>query len=72
MNYSFIDKNSNKNNEKIEFDCILNPNYSKDIWFNIKNDYIVKTEYLGNNIYRESYNYSNNLGYIINHEPPKK
>ena len=34
-------------NEKPEFDCILNPNYIKDIWFNIKNDYLVKTEYLG-------------------------
>ena len=69
MNYSFI-KTDVK--EKPEFDCILNPNYSKDIWFNIKNDYLVKTEYLGENIYKESYSYTNNLGFITNHQQPKK
>lgn len=52
------------------FECILDPNYSKDIWFNIKNDYLIKTEYLGNKMYRESYIYNNDLNYIINHNKP--
>ena len=69
MNYSYIKKDCN---EKPYFDCILNPNYSRDVWINTKNDYLVRTEYLGNNIYRESYSYANNLDYILKHEAPKK
>jgi hypothetical protein len=87
MNYSYINNNNNYYNYEINcvkqqngyykcqknqnFECILDPNYSKDIWFNIKNDYLVKTEYLGNKMYRESYIYNNDLNYIINHNKTK-
>ena len=47
---------------------ILNPSYNKNIFINRKNDYIVKTEYLGNNIYKENYYECNNLDYMIKHK----
>lgn len=57
------------NNHPIYYDSIFNPNFNKNIWFNVKNNYLVKTEYMGNNVYRESYVPSNDLSFIINHTP---
>ena len=50
---------------------IFNPNYNKNIWFNTKNNFKIKTTYLGNNIYKEEYYKTNSLDFIIQHQPPK-